>query len=100
MLRTTSRCVSATTYLIDIICARCSKNQHRLKRGSEETPADLLNNPVLPFFEEHDVVLSRVLTDRGTEYCGTDAHEYELYGSGGYRPYAYQTQKSSDQRHL
>jgi transposase InsO family protein len=20
-----------------------------------------------------------VLTDRGTEYCGTDAHEYELY---------------------
>ena len=24
-------------------------------------------------------MLSRVLTDRGTEYCGTDSHEYELY---------------------
>ena len=40
--------------------------------------ADLLNDRVLPFFEEHEIALSRVLTDRGTEYCGTDAHEYEL----------------------
>ena len=43
------------------------------------TAADLLNDRVLPFFEEHEIVLSRVLTDRGTEYCGTDGHEYELY---------------------
>jgi transposase InsO family protein len=41
--------------------------------------ADLLNDRVLPFFEEHEIALSRVLTDRGTDYCGTDAHEYELY---------------------
>jgi transposase InsO family protein len=42
--------------------------------------ADLLNDRVLPFFEEHEkIVLSRVLTDRGTRYCGTDSHEYELY---------------------
>lgn len=41
--------------------------------------ADLLNDRVLPFFEEHEIALSRVLTDRGTEYCGTDSHEYELY---------------------
>jgi hypothetical protein len=34
---------------------------------------------VLPFFEEHEIGLSRVLTDRGTEYCGTESHEYELY---------------------
>ena len=34
---------------------------------------------MLPFFEEHEIVLSRVLTDRGTEYCGSDGHEYELY---------------------
>jgi transposase InsO family protein len=35
---------------------------------------------VLPFFEEHEIVLSRVLTDRGTEYCGNpERHEYELY---------------------
>ena len=43
------------------------------------TAADLLNDRVLPFFEQHELVLSRVLTDRGTEYCGTDSHEYELY---------------------
>jgi transposase InsO family protein len=48
-------------------------------RKTALTAADLLNDRVLPFFEEHKVVLSRVLTDRGTEYCGTDAHEYELY---------------------
>jgi transposase InsO family protein len=35
---------------------------------------------VVPFFETHEVPLSRVLTDRGTEYCGSlDHHEYELY---------------------
>jgi transposase InsO family protein len=43
------------------------------------TAADIVNDRVLPFFEEHEIVLSRVLTDRGTEYCGTDSHEYELY---------------------
>ena len=48
-------------------------------RKTPVTAADLVNDRVLPFFEEHDIVLSRVLTDRGTEYCGTDAHEYELY---------------------
>ena len=42
--------------------------------------ADLLNDRVLPFYEENGVVLQRVLTDRGTEYCGNpEHHEYELY---------------------
>ena len=42
--------------------------------------ADLLNDRVLPFFEEHDIPLLRVLTDRGTEYKGNrEHHEYELY---------------------
>jgi transposase InsO family protein len=36
--------------------------------------------PAVPFFEEHRVPLQRVLTDRGTEFCGAhDRHEYELY---------------------
>ena len=44
------------------------------------TAADLLNDRVLPFFEEHDVKLLRVLTDRGSEFCGNpERHEYELY---------------------
>ena len=35
---------------------------------------------MLPFFEEHEIALLRVLTDRGTEYCGAaERHEYELY---------------------
>jgi transposase InsO family protein len=42
--------------------------------------ADLLNDRVLPFFEQQDVPLLRVLTDRGTEYCGSlQHHEYQLY---------------------
>jgi transposase InsO family protein len=42
--------------------------------------ADLLNDQVLPFFEEQEIPLLRVLTDRGTEYCGQrEHHEYELY---------------------
>jgi transposase InsO family protein len=40
----------------------------------------VLNDRVLPLFEEHDIPLSRMLTDRGTEYCGAhDRHPYELY---------------------
>jgi transposase InsO family protein len=42
--------------------------------------ADLLNDQVLPFFEEENVRLLRILTDRGTEFCGAlEHHEYELY---------------------
>jgi len=42
--------------------------------------ADLLNDRVIPFFEEHDIPLLRILTDRGSEYCGNrEYHEYELY---------------------
>ncbi len=42
--------------------------------------ADLLNDRVMPFFESHGIPLLRVLTDRGTEYCGKrEYHEYELY---------------------
>lgn len=42
--------------------------------------ADLLNDRVLPFFEQQDVPLLRILTDRGTEYCGSiQHHEYQLY---------------------
>lgn len=44
------------------------------------TAADLLNDRVLPLFEEHGLPLLRTLTDRGTEYCGrADRHDYELY---------------------
>jgi transposase InsO family protein len=42
--------------------------------------ADLLNDLVLPFFEQQNIPLLRILTDRGTEYKGKrEHHEYELY---------------------
>lgn len=44
------------------------------------TAADILNDRVLPFFNNKDIPLLRVLTDRGTEYCGkVDNHAYQLY---------------------
>jgi len=53
------------------------------KLYTEKTPitaADLLNDRVLPFFDEHGLRLLRILTDRGTEYCGDpQKHPYELY---------------------
>jgi transposase InsO family protein len=42
--------------------------------------ADMLNDRVLPFFEGQGIRLLRVLTDRGSEYCGNlEHHEYELF---------------------
>jgi transposase InsO family protein len=44
------------------------------------TAADILNDRVLPFFEDENIPVLRVLTDRGTEFCGSpDKHPYELY---------------------
>jgi len=44
------------------------------------TAADALNDKVLPFFEQHQLPMLRILTDRGTEYCGrVDHHDYQLY---------------------
>jgi transposase InsO family protein len=42
--------------------------------------AEILNDRVLPFFEEYEIPLLRILTDRGSEYCGNrEHHEYQLY---------------------
>lgn len=44
------------------------------------TAADTLNDKVLPFFEQHELPMLRILTDRGTEYCGkAERHDYQLY---------------------
>ena len=35
---------------------------------------------MLPLFERHALPLLRILTDRGTEFCGrVEQHDYELY---------------------
>lgn len=44
------------------------------------TAADALNDVVLPWFGSREIPLLRVLTDRGTEYCGKpESHAYQLY---------------------
>ena len=44
------------------------------------TSAEVLNDRVLPFFEEQNISVLRMLTDRGTEFNGRpENHEYELY---------------------
>ncbi|NAW50360.1 DDE-type integrase/transposase/recombinase, partial [Elizabethkingia argentiflava] len=41
---------------------------------------DMLNDQVVPFFEQQELRLIRILTDRATEYCGIrEQHEYQIY---------------------
>ena len=57
-----------------VVCAKL------YDRKTPITAADLVNDRVIPLFESHDVKLQRILTDRGSEYCGNpERHEYELY---------------------
>lgn len=44
------------------------------------TAADILNDRVMPFFENYNVPILRILIDRGTEFCGkVDQHDYQLF---------------------
>jgi transposase InsO family protein len=44
------------------------------------TAADILNDRILPWYEKEDVALLRILTDRGTEYCGKiENHAFQLF---------------------
>jgi transposase InsO family protein len=44
-----------------------------------EAAVAVVHNEVLPFYVEHSITVKAILTDNGREYCGTDAHPYELY---------------------
>ncbi len=60
----------------------CTKVAHckLYDRKNALVSADLLNDRVVPFYDEQGIPLLRVLTDRGTEYCGArEHHEYQLY---------------------
>jgi hypothetical protein len=48
-------------------------------RKTSITTAEILNDRVVSFYDEHAIRLCQVLTDRGTEFCGGESHEYELY---------------------
>ena len=63
---------------IDTYCKVAQVNLYTAKTSI--TAADLLNDRVLPFHEEHDLPVLRILTDRGTEYCGrVDKHDFQLF---------------------
>lgn len=44
-----------------------------------EAAVAVLHNDVLPFYDRLDLPVKAVLTDNGREFCGTEAHPYELY---------------------
>lgn len=44
-----------------------------------EAAVAVVHNDVLPFYEELGIPVKAILTDNGREYCGTEAHPYELY---------------------
>jgi len=57
-----------------VACAKLYKTKTPI------TAADLLNDQVLPMFIEQELPLLRILTDRGTEFCGKrETHDYQLY---------------------
>ena len=65
-----------------IVLRNCMKKAGKkpFRRSNALTAADLLNDRVIPFYEEHEILLFRILTDRGTEFCGNrELHEYQLY---------------------
>lgn len=41
--------------------------------------AAVVHNDVLPFYQQHNLTVTTILTDNGTEFCGTPEHPYELY---------------------
>jgi transposase InsO family protein len=44
-----------------------------------EHAALVIHNEVLPFYAQHGLCVEAILTDNGKEFCGTDAHSYEVY---------------------
>lgn len=44
-----------------------------------EAAVAVWHNDVLPFYEANGLKVQTIQTDNGREYCGTEAHPYELY---------------------
>ena len=63
---------------IDTYCKVAFAKLYNMKTAI--TAADTLNDRVLPFFQSHQLPMLRILTDRGTEYCGkVENHDYQMY---------------------
>jgi len=68
-------------YMQSVVDANCSLGFAKLYLSKVPmTAVDVLNDRVLPFYEEHEVDIDRILTDNGREYCGRQLHHpYELF---------------------
>jgi len=44
-----------------------------------ETAAAVLDDTVLPFFDQRHLTVKAILTNNGREFCGTKSHPYERY---------------------
>jgi transposase InsO family protein len=67
-------------YLQAVIDTFCSLGFAKLYTSKQAlTAADILNDRVLPFYQEQQIKVQHILTDNGTEYCGRwREHYYQL----------------------
>jgi transposase InsO family protein len=68
-------------YMQSVVDANCSLGFAKLYLSKVPmTAVDVLHDRVLPFYEEHDVLIDHALTDNGREYCGRPlSHPFELF---------------------
>lgn len=67
-------------YVQAVVDAYCSLGFAYVHTGKIPAhAAAVLHNEVLPFYCAQDLDVENILTDNGTEYCGTEGHTYELY---------------------
>jgi hypothetical protein len=68
-------------YMQSVIDTNCSLAFGKLYLSKlPMTAVDVLNDRVLPFYEEHGVDVEHLLTDNGREYCGRPLHHpFELF---------------------
>jgi len=67
-------------YMQTVIDAYCSHVFAKLYLSKAPiTAADILNDRVLPFYEDHGVTIEHLLTDNGREFCGRELqHPFEI----------------------
>lgn len=68
-------------YMQSVVDAHCSLGFAKLYLSKVPmTAVDVLDDRVLPFFEEHSAEVEHILTDNGREYCGRELkHHFELF---------------------
>jgi hypothetical protein len=67
-------------------------------RKTPITAAEILNDRVAPFYHEYGIRLSRMLTDRATEFCGAQSTIRALPHDRGHRLQPHQDQEPAKER--